>query len=179
MSSAEGLEQSLGHIVPCMREAHVAELCTHMAECPRCMGRLSLTLDGKTARRRICAHMNGFDEYPELGVKVQCGCRRHAPSTSAYCHACAKEQPEGAPDPPACRAGGGSASSADDTDEEYDRLVEEVGVRTKRRKKTLNPDLSPLGTTSRGRTSRTDPLKSKIRMAKTWRLITGSLTTIE
>ena len=90
ITTPEGLEQALGRHVPLVRDAHLNNICSHIMDCPRCLEQLSLTLDGKTAKRRICVNMDGFEEYPDLKVKVQSGCKQHASSYSLYCRSCSK-----------------------------------------------------------------------------------------
>jgi uncharacterized protein YbaR (Trm112 family) len=83
-----GLERTLTKYVPLLRESRLEKTIQHVLSCPVCQYKFSLTIDGKTAKRRICANLDGFWEVPELQVSVQSGCWRHAASGQLYCKAC-------------------------------------------------------------------------------------------
>jgi hypothetical protein len=92
-ASATSLEDSLAQYPPLLRSAHVLKTVAHISSCPVCLRRPGYVVDGKVARRRICANMEGFWEIPEWGVSVQSGCQKHASSRNLYCGICKPQLP--------------------------------------------------------------------------------------
>ena len=94
-SNADGFEDTLSKYPPLLREAHIQTIIDHIPDCPRCQNGVALVLDGKTAKRRVCANRSGWFEIPELSVSVQSGCWRHAPAAgrSRYCRRCEPTAP--------------------------------------------------------------------------------------
>lgn len=90
--SSQGMETSLVQLSEIVRKQHMANVVRHIPECPRCSKQLVLVLDGKCARRRICANMDGFWTMPELGVTLNSGCPRLAPAGSVFCSECSPQE---------------------------------------------------------------------------------------
>lgn len=72
-----------------LRTQHFGRVLLHLPECPRCRQGIILVTDGKRgARRRVCANMDQFLEWPELKVALQTGCIEYADSRNVHCKRC-------------------------------------------------------------------------------------------
>lgn len=98
LSTPAAFDCTLCSYTPILRKRHFASVLGHISDCPRCQRLVALITDGKHgARRRVCANLDCFTEWPELQVALQTGCLDHADSNHIYCLGCRQGSSTAAP----------------------------------------------------------------------------------